>query len=217
MFCRTVRRPLRSLVLCVTVFASACHGKEQEKPPAPATAAAPGAPDATPPNTFPMPPSRPVPTPPYELTPPPGYRPVTAPAPLTGAWEAPTLKNGFTPTLNLAHRPRTVGTPDEAYAMWRDELMGVLKKQYQDVTVMAERPLPAGSRTGKLIIVAVTLPIPGGKIPMTLFTYGVVFTDADALWVLGAITSADLDAQTGNITPSNEPEILSALASFRTR
>jgi len=209
------------MVLCVTVSAVGCHGKEQEKPPAPAPAAAPaaapGAPDATPPNTFPVPPAKPLPTPPYELTPPPGYKPVTAPAPLTGAWEAPTLKNGFTPTFNLAHRPRPVGTPDEAYAMWRDELMGVLKKQYQDVKVMAERPLPAGPRTGKLIILAVTLPIPGGKVPMTLFTYGVVYTDADALWVLGAITGADLDVQTGDITPVDEPEILSALASFRTR
>jgi hypothetical protein len=158
-----------------------------------------------------------LPTPPYELTPPPGYKPVSAPAPLAGAWEAPQHKNGFTPTLNLAHRPRPVGTADEAYALWRDELMGVLKKQHQDVKVMAERPLPAGPRTGKLVIVAVTLPIPGGKIPMTLFTYGVVYTDADALWVLGAITSADLDVQTGNITPTNEPEILNALASFRTR
>lgn len=212
------------MVLCVTVAAATgCHGKEQEKPPASAaSASAPAAPSApsaaaTPPNTYPTPPSAPLPTPPYELSPPPGYHPVTAPAPLTGAWEGATLKNGFTPTLNLAHRPRLVGTADEAYAMWRDELMSVLKKQYQDVKVMAERALPAGPRTGKLIIVAVTLPVPGGKVPMTLFTYGVVFTDADALWVLGAITSADLDVQTGNITPTGEPEILSALASFRTR
>jgi hypothetical protein len=185
------------MVLCVTVALSsaACHGKDKGKPPETAS--------------------------PFELTPPPGYRPVTAPLPLLGAWEAPRLPNGFTPTLNVARQPLPAGTPDQIYATWRDELMAVLKKQFQEVKVLAERPLPAGERTGKLIIAVGTLPIPGGKTPMPLFSYGVIFPDADAkkgaLWVLGAMTSADLDVKTGDITPANEPEILKALASFRLR
>jgi hypothetical protein len=101
--------------------------------------------------------------------------------------------------------------------MWKDELMGVLHKQYTDVKVMSERSFDAGNRHGKLIIVATTLPRPAGKSPMPLFTYGLLLVEPKVEWVLGAITSADLDAQTGDITPTGEAEILSALASFRTR
>ena len=201
MFRRLCHARVIVMVLCVTVAAissAACHGKAKEKPPAEAPAAA-----VVPPQSLG-----------FELTPPPGYRQVAAPAPLTAAWEAPASKNGFTPTLNLARRPVPLGTPDQIYATWRDELMGVLKKQYTEVRVLSERAI---GEAGKLIIVVVTLPIPGGKTPMPLFTYGAIFTQGKSLWVLGAITNADLDVQTGNITPANEPEILKALASFHLR
>jgi hypothetical protein len=194
MFCRL---SVRVMVLCVTVAwpSAACHGKDKGKPPESDARA-------------------------FELTPPPGYHEVNATPPLLGAWEAPRLRNGFTPTLNVARQRLPAGTPDQVYATWRDELMGVLKKQFQEVKVLAERPFSAGEQNGRLIIVVGTLPVPGGKTPMPLFSYGVIFpapAKKDVLWVLGAMTSADLDAQTGNITPANEPEILSALASFRLR
>jgi hypothetical protein len=213
MFCRTVTTVLVSSLLCVT--AASCKGKAS---PAPAAQTAPNAGASTPgaPNAA----ETPTPTSPaHELTPPAGYHSVPAKPPLADAWEGPAGKNGFTPTLNVTFRPAFPGTPDESYAQWRDELMGVLKKNFQDVKVMAERPFEAGGGklSGKLVITAVSLPMPGGKMPMQLFTYGATFQQGDAMWVLAAITGADLDVRSGNITPADEPEILSALASFHLR
>ncbi len=152
----------------------------------------------------------------FELSAPPGYREV-APGPLAGAWEAAALSNGFQPTLNVTRRSRPAGTTDENYATWRDELLAVMRKQYGDVKVLAERPLAAGPLTGKLIILVCTLPIPGNPTPMPLFVYGTIFDPGDTLWVMGAITGAELDAKTGTVTALHEAEILNALSSFRLR
>jgi hypothetical protein len=151
----------------------------------------------------------------FDVDPPSGYKPVSAPAPVAGAWEGARQPNGFTPTFSVARRPRPYGTDDQIYVTWKDELLGVLHKKYKDVKILEEGAL-ASTPAGKRIILVVTLPT-GGAVPMPLYTYGGMVLTGDTLWEMGAVTSSNLDARSGNISPAGEPEILKALASFRVR
>jgi hypothetical protein len=151
----------------------------------------------------------------FDLVPPPDWRRASATPPLAAAWETEMFRNGFTPTLNVMIQPRPKGTADEAYAAWRDGLLRGLAKQYQEVEVLKERPFEAGGRSGRLIIILCHLPIPGGGMPMPLFAYGAVFDARGRFYTVGALTGAELDAQTRQVTPIGEPALLASLASFR--
>jgi hypothetical protein len=159
----------------------------------------------------------------FRLVPPAGWRAVSATAPLAAAWEGPELKNGFTPTLNVLIQPRPAGDAEAVYTAWRDRLVENLGTQYSEVKILGERPIVSrnglgavggGDLRGRLVILLCKLPVPD-KVPMPLFAFGALYEVGDRMYVVGALTGAELDVATAEARPMGEDALVASLASFR--
>ena len=65
------------------------------------------------------------------------------------------------------------------------------------------------------IIAVGLLPIPKSEVPMPLFAFGATYDVGDALWIVGGMSGARLDAMTQEVSPIDEAQIIESLKSFR--